>query len=157
MADTKNPNTDQTCIFCHRGRPNGLRLIGGEGVYVCEECIRNSNELLDRIEAEESRRSLKRIPKPREIHGKLDEYVIGQERAKRTLSVAVYNHYRRLESGPALKNDVELQKSNILLIGSTGTGKTLLAQTLARTLCSWLRPRPTCWSSGRPGWRPADR
>jgi ATP-dependent Clp protease ATP-binding subunit ClpX len=134
MSETKKTTNDQICIFCRRGRHNGLRLIGGEGAYVCEECIRNSNELLTRIEAEESRRSLKHLPSPREIHRKLDEYVIGQELAKKTLSVAVYNHYRRLENISALKNEVELQKSNILLIGPTGTGKTLLAQTMARTL-----------------------
>jgi len=128
------PLNDQSCVFCQRGKLHGLRLIGGQGVYVCEDCIRNSVELLDRIEAEESRRALKSLPKPREIKKSLDEYVIGQDRAKKSLSVAVYNHYRRLESGPASKNDVELQKSNILLIGATGTGKTLLAQTLARML-----------------------
>lgn len=131
---TDRPINDQECVFCHRGKLHGLRLIGGQGVYVCEECIRNSVELIDKIEAEESRRTLKSLPKPREIKTGLDEYVIGQERAKKALSVAVYNHYRRLESNAGVKSDVELHKSNILLIGVTGTGKTLLAQTLARML-----------------------
>jgi ATP-dependent Clp protease ATP-binding subunit ClpX len=91
-------------------------------------------ELIDRIEAEESRRTLKSLPKPREIKNGLDEYVVGQERAKVALSVAMYNHYRRLENISKDKNDVELHKSNVLLIGATGTGKTLLAQTLAKML-----------------------
>lgn len=133
MNDKNIPN-DQSCVFCHRGKLQGMRLIGGQGVYVCEDCIRNSVELIDRIEAEESRRALKSLPKPKDIKKGLDEYVIGQERAKRALSVAVYNHFRRLESMSNVKSDVELHKSNILLIGATGTGKTLLAQTLAKML-----------------------
>jgi ATP-dependent Clp protease ATP-binding subunit ClpX len=129
-------NKDYACVFCHRGKLHGLRLIGGQGVYVCEECIRNSSDLLEKIEAEESKRSIKGLPKPREINAVLDEYVISQDHAKKVLSVAVYNHYRRLEQKAAgkEKGDVELQKSNILLIGKTGTGKTLLAQTLANIL-----------------------
>ncbi|OGS36128.1 MAG: ATP-dependent protease ATP-binding subunit ClpX [Elusimicrobia bacterium RIFOXYB2_FULL_49_7] len=134
MTEDKNQSSEYLCAFCHRGKVHGLRLIGGQGTYVCEECIRNSAELLERIESEESRRALKSLPKPREIKKTLDEYVIGQETAKKTLSVAVYNHYRRLECAPSAKNEVELQKSNILLIGPTGTGKTLLAQTLAKLL-----------------------
>lgn len=133
MVET-HPQKEQSCIFCKKGKSSGLRFVGGDGNYVCEDCIRNSAELLNKIESEEARRTTKALPKPREIKKFLDDYVIGQEKAKRALSVAVYNHYRRIETAPQNKNDVELQKSNILLIGPTGTGKTLLAQTLARML-----------------------
>ncbi len=135
MSLPKDPKELFHCIFCGKGKREGLRLIGGQGIYVCEECIRNSYQLLNKITEEDERRTLKTVPKPTEIKKVLDEYVVGQERAKRILSVAVYNHYRRMEvSALAHPSDVELQKSNILLIGPTGTGKTLLAQTLAKLL-----------------------
>lgn len=148
-AEREDKNSFE-CIFCGKSKRDGLKLIGGNGVYVCEDCISNSYALLSKIDSEEERRSVRNIPKPAEIKKDLDEYVIAQERAKRILSVAVYAHFRRLESqeksgsaGTLLKNPdslanqyhhVELQKSNILLIGHTGTGKTLLAQTLAKIL-----------------------
>jgi ATP-dependent Clp protease ATP-binding subunit ClpX len=123
------------CVFCSKGKREGLRLIGGQGVYVCEECVRNSYTLLNRLNEADDRRALKSLPKPAAIKAVLDDYVVGQERAKRILSVAVYNHYRRIEAADkALSTDVELQKSNILLVGPTGVGKTLLAQTLAKLL-----------------------
>ena len=135
MTLPKDPKELFHCIFCGKGKREGLRLIGGQGIYVCEECIRNSYQLLNKITEEDDRRTPKSVPKPGEIKRVLDEYVVGQERAKKTLSVAVYNHYRRMEvSSQAQHQDVELQKSNILLIGPTGTGKTLLAQTLAKLL-----------------------
>jgi len=136
MSIPKDPKELFHCIFCGKGKREGLRLIGGQGIYVCEECIRNSFQLLNKITEEDERRTLKSVPKPAEIKRVLDEYVVGQERAKRILSVAVYNHYRRMEVSSQTQHpqDVELQKSNILLIGPTGTGKTLLAQTLAKLL-----------------------
>src|SRR5690349_7322403 len=135
MSLPKDPKELFHCIFCGKGKREGLRLIGGQGIYVCEECIRNSYQLLNKITEEDERRTPKALPKPGEIKRVLDEYVVGQERAKRILSVAVYNHYRRMEvSAQSTPQDVELQKSNILLIGPTGTGKTLLAQTLAKLL-----------------------
>jgi ATP-dependent Clp protease ATP-binding subunit ClpX len=135
MSLPKDPKELFHCIFCGKGKREGLRLIGGQGIYVCEECIRNSFQLLNKITEEDERRTPKSVPKPGEIKKVLDEYVVGQERAKRILSVAVYNHYRRMEvSAQSTPQDVELQKSNILLIGPTGTGKTLLAQTLAKLL-----------------------
>ena len=135
MSVPKDPKELFHCIFCGKGKREGLRLIGGQGIYVCEECIRNSYQLLNKITEEDDRRTPKSVPKPGEIKRVLDEYVVGQERAKRILSVAVYNHYRRMDvSAQSSPQDVELQKSNILLIGPTGTGKTLLAQTLAKLL-----------------------
>jgi ATP-dependent Clp protease ATP-binding subunit ClpX len=123
------------CVFCSKGKREGLRLVGGQGVYVCEDCVRNSYSLLSRIEEEESRRAQRTLPRPSEIKKVLDDYVIGQETAKRILSVAVYNHYRRIDAtSKEARPDVELQKSNVMFIGPTGTGKTLMAQTLARLL-----------------------
>ncbi|MBI3012623.1 MAG: ATP-dependent Clp protease ATP-binding subunit ClpX [Elusimicrobia bacterium] len=143
MAIGRDGKESFDCVFCNRSKRDGLKLIGGNGVYVCEECIRNSYALLQKISDEDEKRSVRKVPKPAEIKSSLDEYVIAQERAKRILSVAVYAHFRRLDSqdqgtaklpiGSEFQN-IELQKSNILLIGPTGTGKTLLAQTLAKLL-----------------------
>ena len=137
----KNVNFgERSCVFCRRNGVGGLRLIGGHGIYVCEDCIKSSAKLLDKLDEEETLKELKTLPKPHEIKASLDDYIIGQEEAKKVVSVAVYNHYRRLENISKSKttaniNDtVELQKSNILLLGPTGTGKTLIAQTLAKLL-----------------------
>jgi ATP-dependent Clp protease ATP-binding subunit ClpX len=129
----ENITNAKQCMFCAKGYPN--RLVGGNGVYVCEECAKSAVELFTNFNKKENNNVEFKLPKPNEIKKILDSYVVGQEQAKKTLSVAVYNHYRRLEAdSSSLKDDVELQKSNVLLIGNTGTGKTLLAQTLARIL-----------------------
>ena len=127
------------CSFCGKSQKQVRKLIAGPGVYICDECIDLCNEMIEEELAESSEFGLEELPKPREIFDFLEEYVIGQEGAKRSLSVAVYNHYKRIqagESGVARKDPehVEIAKSNILLIGPTGCGKTYLAQTLAKML-----------------------
>ena len=122
------------CSFCGKSQKQVKKLIAGPGVYICDECIDLCNEIVEEELAETSDVSLGELPSPREIYSFLNDYIVGQEQAKRILSVAVYNHYKRVELGNSLDGEVELSKSNILLIGPTGCGKTLMAQTLARML-----------------------
>jgi ATP-dependent Clp protease ATP-binding subunit ClpX len=121
------------CSFCGKSQNDVRKLIAGPTVYICDECIELCNDIIAEEWEEERSREIRSLPKPAEIKGILDQYVVDQERAKKILAVAVHNHYKRIEAGSD-SGDVELQKSNILLIGPTGSGKTLLAQTLAKIL-----------------------
>jgi len=121
------------CSFCGKSQKQVKKLIAGPGVYICDECIELCNEIIEEEFSTTEEISFTELPKPSEIKSYLDDYVVGQEEAKKKLSVAVYNHYKRIRSGD-IQRDVELQKSNIMVIGPTGSGKTLLAQTLARQL-----------------------
>lgn len=121
------------CSFCGKVQDQVKRLVAGPGVYICDECIELCNDIVEEELQEDLDLDLKDIPKPKDIKSFLDQYVIGQEKPKKTLAVAVYNHYKRINASTRV-DDVELQKSNIVLIGPTGSGKTLLAQTLARML-----------------------
>lgn len=132
----ENPGGNDTvrCSFCGKTQEEVKKIVAGPGVYICNECIDLCKEIIDEEFYDEAVRELMEVPKPKELLAALNEYVIGQDRAKKALSVAVYNHYKRVNQTDEDPEDVELQKSNICLIGSTGSGKTFLAQTLARTL-----------------------
>jgi ATP-dependent Clp protease ATP-binding subunit ClpX len=135
VARASDGNEQLLCSFCGKSQRQVKKLIAGPGVYICDECIDLCNEIIDEELTAPTQLDLDNLPKPREIYNVLNDYVVSQEEAKRTLSVAVYNHYKRVQMGAADETpEVELQKSNILLLGPTGCGKTLLAQTLARIL-----------------------
>ena len=126
-------NNKLSCTFCGKGQEEVRKLIAGPSVYICDECVDLCNDIIEEEVKANDEEVLEVLPSPLEIFNQLDDYVIGQEKAKKTLSVAVYNHYKRLRSNSS-KDEIELQKSNVLLLGPTGSGKTLLAQTLARVL-----------------------
>lgn len=134
MYDNPNSNDTVRCSFCGKTQEEVRKIVAGPGVYICNECIDLCKEIIDEQLYEDAVREFMEVPKPQELLAILNEYVIGQERAKKALAVAVYNHYKRVNAETTSPDDVELQKSNICLIGPTGSGKTFLAQTLARSL-----------------------
>src|SRR5947199_2985267 len=133
MAGRREGNGTLKCSFCGKSQNDVRKLIAGPTVYICDECIELCNDIIAEEWEEEKSKEIRSLPKPAEIKTVLDQYVIGQDRAKKILAVAVHNHYKRIEAGSEA-GEVELQKANILLIGPTGSGKTLLAQTLAKML-----------------------
>ncbi len=135
MTTGKTPKVPYRCSFCGKSQEQVRKLIAGQGVYICDECINLCQEIIEEemLEQPAKKPAVAKLPAPRQIKGSLDDYVISQEKPKKVLSVAVYNHYKRINAGTT-PDDVELQKSNVLLVGPTGSGKTLLAQTLARVL-----------------------
>ncbi len=134
MARPTDSNEQLLCSFCGKSQRQVKKLIAGPGVYICDECIDLCNEIIDEELTAPPTFELENLPKPAEINDVLDDYVVGQDAAKRALSVAVYNHYKRVQISQEEEGEIELQKSNILLLGPTGCGKTLLAQTLAKIL-----------------------
>ena len=134
-GSAKGPKVPYRCSFCGKSQEQVRKLIAGQGVYICDECINLCQEIIEEemLETPRPKQAASKLPNPHQIKDALDSYVISQDRAKKVLSVAVYNHYKRVNAGHAV-DEVELQKSNVLLVGPTGSGKTLLAQTLARVL-----------------------
>ena len=133
FGDHDHEDGELKCSFCGKSQDQVKKLVAGPGVYICDECIELCNEIVEEELDEELELEFESVPKPKEIKGYLDQYVIGQDRAKKSLSVAVYNHYKRVNSDMMI-DDVELQKSNIMMVGPTGCGKTLMAQTLAKII-----------------------
>lgn len=134
MYDNTNGSETVRCSFCGKSQEEVRKIVAGPGVYICNECIDLCKEIIDEEFYDDAVREFIDVPKPKEILNILNEYVIGQDRAKKALAVAVYNHYKRVNTEAVTSDEVELQKSNICLIGPTGSGKTFLAQTLARSL-----------------------
>src|SRR6202162_3690607 len=150
MARATDGNEQLLCSFCGKSQRQVKKLIAGPGVYICDECIDLCNEIIDEELTTPTTLDIENLPRPKDIYSVLNDYVVSQEESKRTLAVAVYNHYKRVQMGTD-ENDVELQKSNILLLGPTGCGKTLLRRRWRGSSTSRSR------SATRPGrWRPSS-
>jgi len=135
MATTKGSRLQYQCSFCAKSQDQVKKLIAGPGaVYICDECVELCREIIEEESSPAKAKSSQKVPPPKRLFEQLSEYVIGQDQAKKILSVAVYNHYKRINASGGVGDDVELEKSNILLVGPTGVGKTHLARTLARIL-----------------------
>ena len=135
MANKESSSEPLKCSFCGKSQKQVIKLIAGPGVYICDECIELCVEIIEEEKVESIDSSPEDyLPLPKEINQSLNEYVIGQSESKKTLAVAVYNHYKRIYKGDTINDDLEIQKSNVLILGPTGSGKTLLAQTLAKIL-----------------------
>src|SRR3990172_297344 len=135
MATTKGSRLQYQCSFCAKSQDQVKKLIAGPGaVYICDECVELCREIIEEKSSPAKPKSSQKVPPPKRLYEQLSEYVIGQDQAKKTLSVAVYNHYKRVNANASAGSDVELEKTNILLVGPTGVGKTHLARTLAKIL-----------------------
>lgn len=135
MSERRSQNGNLSCSFCGKSQKEVKKLIAGPTVYICDECISLCNDIIaEEVDRDEKVPALESVRKPKQLRAILDEYVVGHDYAKKVLSVAVYNHYKRIDYRGGKRNDVELAKSNVMLVGPTGSGKTLLAQTLARVL-----------------------
>ena len=153
MFENEDNKTPATCSFCGKTEDQVKSMISGPGVYICNECVELAQSIIDTETKAEAQKDFTNVPTPHEIVDTLNQYVVGQEEAKKTLAVAVYNHYKRVNASLSDDDGTELQKSNICLVGPTGSGKTFLAQNLARILNVPFGPSPPRCRCPRPSLR----